>query len=267
MTTAANSIDPFGGTPHRDQSLRQFLIYSVIMHASLAVVVVVSVFFSTFAFSAQPITAMPTTRAAAKETRFFIATESKAVDPTKGLHKEEPPKPPEPKTDATKIPKFEKEKRLPPSRPSRTLDNKTPPPDNAVPYGKDGNPDLPTGQSQTPGVGSAGGAVSGQGGTDFTTRYGWYIAAAKRRVAPNWNTLFLDPAVRSSRTLHCVISFTILRDGTIKNLRVEQSSGNSSWDTSGLRAIQSSSPFPPLPSDWKPPDVSVLWDFPDRDNP
>src|SRR3989440_980308 len=53
---------------------------------------------------------------------------------------------------------------------------------------------------------------------------------------------------------------------SIKNLRVEQSSGNSSWDTSGLRAIQSSSPFPPLPSDWKPPDVSVLWDFPDRDN-
>ncbi|PYU65780.1 MAG: hypothetical protein DMG56_02490 [Acidobacteria bacterium] len=69
-----------------------------------------------------------------------------AFSPTKGLHKEEPVKPPEPKTDATKISKFEKEKRLPPTRPSRTLDNKTPPPDNAVPYGKGGNPDLPTGQ-------------------------------------------------------------------------------------------------------------------------
>ena len=44
-----------------------------------------------------------------------MVTESKAVDPTKSLHKEEPkPAPPEPKTDATKIPKFEKEKPLPP---------------------------------------------------------------------------------------------------------------------------------------------------------
>src|SRR2546429_7320055 len=38
------------------------------------------------------------------------------------------PKPPEPKTDSTKIPKFEKEKPLPPSRPSRTLERKAPEP-------------------------------------------------------------------------------------------------------------------------------------------
>lgn len=256
-----------------DQSLRQFLIYSVIMHTSIALVIAVSAFIQfrqnrwggiggdlggtkVGLVSAAGIP-MP------KET---VVTESKAVDPTKGLNKEEPPKPPEPKTDATKIPKFEKEKALPPSRPSRTLDNKTPNPDNAVPYGKGGNPDLPTGNSPTPGVGSSGGSsVQGQGSTDFATRYGWYIAATKRRVEPNWNTLFLPPAVRN--TLHCVISFTILRDGTIKNLRVLQSSGNSAFDTSGLRAIQSSVPFAPLPSDWKAPDVDVLWDFPDRESP
>jgi TonB family protein len=195
-------------------------------------------------------------------------TESKAVDPTKGLYKEEPkPKVPEPKTDAMKIPKFEKEKPLPPSRPSRTLENKTPPPDNAVPYGKGGNPDLPTGYSQTPGGGSSGVTVQGQGGGDFATRYGWYIEAARRRVGPNWNVLMLDPAVRNSTTLHSVIAFTITRDGSIKNLRIAQSSGNSSWDYSGLRAIQSSAPFPPLPSDWTGGDVAVLWDFPERDNP
>jgi TonB family protein len=195
-----------------------------------------------------------------------VVTESKAVDPTKGLHKEEPPKPPEPKTDATKIPAFTKEKPLPPSPKSRTLENKTPVHDNDINYGQGGNPDLPTGNSQTPGSGSSGVTVQGQGGADFATRYGWYIAAARRRVAPNWNLLFLDPAVRNSRSLHCVISFTIMHDGTVKNLRIQQSSGNSSWDNSGLRAIQSSSPFPPLPSDWSAPDVSVLWDFPDIDS-
>ncbi len=266
MTTAvANS---------QDQGFRQFLIYSIIMHASLAVVIVVSAYIQ---YHGKPWGGVGGDLGGAKVSlvnaagipmpKESVVTESKAVDPTKGLHKEEPPKPPEPKTDATKIPKFEKEKPLPPSPKSRTLENKTPPPNNAVPYGKGGNPDLPSGYSQTPGGGSPGGNVQGQGGTDFTTRYGWYIAAAKRRVAPNWNVLFLDPSVRNSQTLHCVISFTIMHDGTVRNLRIAQSSGNSSWDSSGLRAIQSSSPFPPLPNDWTAPDVSVLWDFPDRENP
>ena len=274
MTTAvANSIDPFGGTQHKDQSLRQFLIYSVIMHASLAVVVVVSAYIQ-YRGSAWGgiggdlggVKVNLVSAAGIPIPKESVVTESKAVDPTKGLHKEEPPKPAEPKTDATKIPKFTKEKTLPPSRQSRTLENKTSTPDNAVPYGKGGNPDLPTGYSQTPGSGSSGVSVQGAGSADFATRYGWYIAAAKRRVAPNWNLLFLDPAVRNSRTLHCVISFTIMRDGTLKNVRVAESSGNASWDTSGLRAIQSSIPFPPLPGDWTPGQVSVLWDFPDKEN-
>ncbi len=275
MTHAvANSMDPVGGTRREDESLQQFLVYSVIMHASLAFVIAVSAYiqfrdnrWGGIGGDLGGTKVNLVSSAGLPMPKESVVTESKAVDPTKGLYKEEPPKPPEPKTDATKIPKFEKEKPLPPSRPSRTLENKTPPPNNAVPYGKGGNPDLPTGYSQTPGVGSSGGSVQGQGNTDFTTRYGWYIAAAKRRVAPNWNVLFLDPSVRNSQTLHCVISFTIMRDGTVRNLRIAQSSGNSSWDNSGLRAIQSSSPFPPLPSDWTAPDVSVLWDFPDRENP
>jgi len=256
-----------------DQNLRQYLIYSIIMHGSLALVIAVSAFIQFRQtrwggiggdLGGTKVTLAPA--AGIHMPRESVVTESKAVDPTKGLHKEDPPKPPEPKTDATKIPKFEKEKPLPPSRKSRTLENKTPVHDNDVPYGKEGNPDLPTGYSQTPGGGSSGVTVQGAGSADFAARYGWYIAAAKRRVAPNWNLLFLDPSVRNSRTLHCVISFTIMRDGTLKNIRVAESSGNSSWDTSGLRAIQSSIPFPPLPNDWAPGEVSVLWDFPDREN-
>src|SRR6266568_3232509 len=56
-----------------------------------------------------------------------MVTESKTVDPTNSLHKEDlKPLPPEPKTDATKIPKFDKEKPLPHSKKTRTLENKTP---------------------------------------------------------------------------------------------------------------------------------------------
>src|SRR5258706_3729141 len=266
MTTAvANS---------QDQGFRQFLIYSIIMHASLAVVIVVSAYIQ---YHGKPWGGVGGDLGGAKVSlvsaagipmpKESVVTESKAVDPTKGLHKEEPPKPPEPKTDATKIPKFEKEHPLPPSPKSRTLENKTRTPDNAVPYGKGGNPDLPSGYSQTPGSGSPGGTVPGQGNNDFSTRYGWYIAAAKRRLPPNWNVLFLYPSLRNSQTEYCVIFFTILRDGTIKNLRVSPSDGNSSFDTSGLRAIQSSAPLAPHPTDWKARAVDVLSDFPERENP
>src|SRR5258706_3601069 len=197
MTTAvANS---------QDQGFRQFLIYSIIMHASLAVVIVVSAYIQ---YHGKPWGGVGGDLGGAKVSlvsaagipmpKESVVTESKAVDPTKGLHKEEPPKPPEPTTDATKIPKFEKEKPLPPSPKSRTLENKTRTPDSAVPYGKGGNPDLPSGYSQTPGSGSPGGTVPGQGGADFASRYGWDITADKLPAAPNLNLLFLDPSVLNS---------------------------------------------------------------------
>jgi periplasmic protein TonB len=269
---AANSMDSFSTTRFEYQSLRQFLIYSLIMHGSLALIVAVSAYiqFRSNQWGGVGSTQTGThvglvSSAGIPMPKEPAVTESKAVDPTKGLHKEEP-KLPEPKTDATKIPKFDKEKPPPPSRPSRTLENRTPTHDNDINYGKGGNPDIPTGNSQTPGSGSSGVTVQGQGSADFASRYGWYIEAAKRRVQPNWNVLMLDPAARSG-SLHCVISFTILHDGSIKGLRVEQSSGNASLDNSGLRAIQSSAPFAPLPNDWRAPDVFVLWDFPERENP
>src|SRR5260370_40433895 len=69
-----------------------------------------------------------------------MVTPSRTVDPTNSLHKEDPkPLPPEPKTEAAKIPKFDKEKPLPSSRKTRTLENKTIEADNAIP-GHGGNP-------------------------------------------------------------------------------------------------------------------------------
>jgi hypothetical protein len=44
MTTAANSMDSLGRPRYDDQSLRQFLIYSIIMHTSVALVIAVSAF-------------------------------------------------------------------------------------------------------------------------------------------------------------------------------------------------------------------------------
>jgi len=189
-------------------------------------------------------------------------TESVAVDPTKGLNKEEPkPKEPEPKTEAAKIPKFEKEKPLPPSKKSRVFEPKTPPPNNAVPYGKGGQMNVPSGYSNTPGPLNGGLAVQGQGGGDFAARYSWYVEAVRRNINQNWMQNSIDPAVRAARRAKTTVTFTINRDGSIKNIRIAESSGNRSMDDSAQRALLSVDHFPPLPSDYSGKAVDVIFDF------
>ena len=92
--------------------------------------------------------------------------------------------------------------------------------------------------------------MQGQGGGDFASRYGWYIAAVRRRIDPNHDPMSIDAAVRYSKTLHCSVSFTVARDGSIHNVRITESSGNHSWDNAGLRAIMASNPLPALPNDY-----------------
>ena len=191
----------------------------------------------------------------------ITSVESNAVDPTKGLNKEEPKPTPEPKTDATKLPKFEKEKPLPKSRPSKVFESKTPQAENAVPYGKGGQTTLPSDFSDFPGPANGGIAVQGPGGGDFSSRYGWYIEAVKRAVNQNWMQNTIDPSIRAARRAKTTITFTINRDGSIKSIRVAESSGNRSMDDSAQRALLSIDHFPPLPSDYSGRYVDVIFDF------
>ena len=189
-----------------------------------------------------------------------MVTESKAVDPTKSLHKEEPkPKPPEPKTDATPIRKFEKEKPLPPSRKSRTLENKTIEEDNAIP-GHGGTPNLPTGYSQTPGA-SSGISVQGQGGGDFGGRYPYYVDGVRNRIIQNWDQTTIDRAVMAARKAHAIMTFRINADGSISNIKLIQSSGNQSFDNSAQRTLLSIGSFNRLPNDFMGAYVDGTFDF------
>src|SRR5215472_13260919 len=188
-------------------------------------------------------------------------TESRTVDPTDSLHKEDPkPKPPEPKTDATPIQKLDKEKRLPPSRKTRTLENKDPIQDNDIP-GQGGNPNIPTGYSQTPGSAATGDKVIGQGGGDFGGRYPWYVDSVRNRIRQSWDQTAIEPAVRAAHRAHTVMTFRINANGSIANIRVSQTSGNSSMDYSAQRALQSIDAFRPLPNDYLGSYVDVTFDF------
>jgi protein TonB len=250
-----------------DFSLKRYVGYSLYIHGGIAVVLIVSAYIqykvNTWGGVGGDLGGTKVTlvsNAGIPMPKEPVVTESTAVDPTKGLHKEEPKKPPEPIKDATPIQKFDKEKRIPPSPPSRTLDKKTPQPDNAVDYGKGGPPNVQTGYSQNPGA-SSGVNVQGQGEGDFALRYAYYVEGMKRKISQNWQQSTIDPAVLTARRAHSIVEFTINRDGTLKNVHLTQTSGNSSMDTSGVRAIYGADHFERLPSDYSGSYVVVTFDF------
>jgi TonB family protein len=192
-----------------------------------------------------------------------VVTNSPVVDPSKGLYKAEPaPKPAKPPTDAAEIPDFKKEKQ--PryvTNPSKILKDDTPPPENAVPYGRGGSPAMPYGEFTlgSDGATSAGMGFSGPGGGDFAGRFSWYVDAIRSRVSSNWLQSTVDPSVRFAP--RAVVTFDILRNGTVTNVQIVRSSSNTSVDNSAVRAILSSSPVNPLPNDYSGSKVSVEFWF------
>jgi protein TonB len=188
-----------------------------------------------------------------------VVSMSRVADPTKGLYKSEPPPKTPEATDATKLPQFEKEKKLPPSKPSRLLKDDSTPPPGAIPYGQTGAPSLPYTQF-TQGSGTPGGiGVQGPAGGDFGARYSWYVEAVQRRISGNWLQSTIDPAIQFAPRV--VVEFQIFRDGTARNIQVTHSSGNASVDRSALRAVQDSIPFPKLPGDYAGSYVAVEFWF------
>lgn len=173
-----------------------------------------------------------------------VTTTSRVADQSKGLHREEP-KPTESKADAAEIPEFEKNK--PPkyvSRPSKVLEDQTPPPEGAIPYGQGGTPSLPYTQFLMGGGTQGALGFSGPGGA-FGERYPWYVEAVRRKISSNWLYSTIDPRVHWAPRV--VVTFQILRDGSIVNVEVLRSSGNDSVDRSAVRAVLSSNPVEPLP--------------------
>jgi TonB family protein len=192
-----------------------------------------------------------------------VVTSSPVVDPSKGLYKAEPiPKPVKPPTDAKELPEFSKEKR--PryvTNPSKILKDDTPAPKNAVPYGRGGAPAMPYGEFKLgeDGGTSAGMGFSGPGGGDFAGRFSWYVDAIRGRVSSNWLQSTVDPSVRFAP--RAVVTFDILRNGTVTNVQILRSSSNTSVDNSAVRAILSSSPVNPLPNEYSGAKVSVEFWF------
>jgi protein TonB len=190
-----------------------------------------------------------------------IETPNRVVDESRGLFKPEPKPLPKLAPDATPIPQFERDKQPKYiTRPSKVLENLTPPPPNAIPYGGGGTPTIPT-TSFVLGAGKTQASLgfTGTAGGDFGSRFSWYVDAVQRRVSSNWLQSAVDPSVMTAP--HVEITFTILRDGSITNAQITRSSNNYSVDNSALRAVRDSSPVARLPPEYVGSYVNVIFAF------
>jgi TonB family protein len=101
------------------------------------------------------------------------------------------------------------------------------------------------GMSETGGVGGAGGAggagISTDSGPAFP--YPWYLKAIADKLNAHWK----PPKDFQEDTL-CQIAFVINRDGQVSDTKVEQPSGDSTFDQLAQRAVLYANPLPPLPS-------------------
>jgi len=79
--------------------------------------------------------------------------------------------------------------------------------------------------------------------TTLGERFGGYMAQVQELIAQKWRTG--DVNAQTAPTV--IASFELMRDGSIKNFKLLQRSGNSALDYSVQRAILEASPFPPIP--------------------
>lgn len=90
-----------------------------------------------------------------------------------------------------------------------------------------------------------GGVGMGPGGA-FGSQFGWYRDLLERMVGQKWRTDDVNPRLRTAPPV--VVTFDLLRNGSIKSVIVEQSSGDYTLDNSAKRAIYDAAPFPQLPA-------------------
>jgi len=87
----------------------------------------------------------------------------------------------------------------------------------------------------------------------FGNQFGAYADLVVQRVTQKWQTTGLA----GMQLPMVVITFDILRDGSVRNPQIAQRSGNSTLDYSALRAVSDAGPFPPLPPNYNGSSTSV----------
>jgi TonB family protein len=95
-------------------------------------------------------------------------------------------------------------------------------------------------------LGRRDGSPQGSGPMTLTASdfpFAWYLSRVQAKVTERW-------AGKALPGQQPVAVFDINREGQVSRLAIEKSSGNSYYDQAALRAITEANPFPPLPAEF-----------------
>jgi TonB family protein len=111
----------------------------------------------------------------------------------------------------------------------------------------------------SPMLGKAGSGGVGVGSeSPFGNRFGAYAAILQRLIAERWNTGGIDQRIQTAP--YVKVAMTIMRDGTVRNVRLTESSGIRPLDFSAVRALQDLSRVPPLPPAFEKNEATIeIW--------
>ncbi len=124
---------------------------------------------------------------------------------------------------------------------------------NRANYGEAAQSNIPRSMTSNP---NGNNPVAVNGG-DFGSRFPWYVELIRRRTAQNWLTQEVSPSTPAGARVY--LSFVIARDGSPSQIRIAQSSGSPSLDTSCLRAVQRVDTYGPLPGGYNGNSLSVSY--------
>ncbi|MBC8003210.1 MAG: TonB family protein [Opitutaceae bacterium] len=102
-----------------------------------------------------------------------------------------------------------------------------------------------------------GGGVGSGSVSPFGNRFGYYEQLLRDKVARNWKSEDLNAQIKTT----AVVEFEILRNGTVRNVRLVRTSGDFALDQSAQRAIVQSNPFPPLPAGFERDSAIIEFSF------
>ena len=143
-----------------------------------------------------------------------------------------------------------------PPRPNRRYNAPAPVRPHYAQYGEDSSSRMARTMAPTQQGPQAPVTVTG-GSNGFN--YPWYVSIIQRTVEQNWYTQEVSPSTPDGAAVS--VDFTISRDGTPSNIRIFQSSGYPSLDSSAIRAVQRVENFGPLPAGYNKSSVSVEYTF------
>jgi TonB family protein len=170
-----------------------------------------------------------------------------AFRPAQGTPVETPPK----KDDTPDVKRPVDE--MPPEKNAvRPADAKQPVPKRPQP-GLPGGIKTPTAALGVPGL--SGDVTVDEGDFEFTL----YLLTVRNRIGQSWGA----PAgiVTRGEPVRCTVFFRIDRLGRISDVKLEDASGVAFFDQSAVRAVQISSPLPPLPAGYDRSSLGVHFGF------